>query len=86
MNGAMVLYGYKFTKKIYLNFGKRVVFISHGEYSRGHDIFQFLQKFFNNRDFSIEIFPMNILLMVWESHLMVRDYMVMSMRCFIYRQ
>lgn len=54
MNGAMVLYGYKFTKKIYLNFGKRVVFISHGEYSRGHDIFQFLQKFFNNRDFSNE--------------------------------
>lgn len=52
MNGEMLLYGYKFERNIHLNFGRRAVLIPQGEYGTGHDIFQFLQKFFNGRDFS----------------------------------
>lgn len=52
MNGEMLLYGYKFKRKISLNFSQRAVLIPQGEYCTGYNIFQFLLKFFNGRDFS----------------------------------
>ena len=52
MNGEMLLYGYKFARKISINFNYRTVLVPKGEYKIGHDIFQFLYTFFGSRDFS----------------------------------
>ena len=52
MNGEMMLYGYRFKKKIQLNFSNRMVFLSAGEYSLVYNIFEFLERFFNRKHFS----------------------------------
>ena len=52
MNGEMLLYGYRFKKKIQLNFSERMVFLSTGEYSLAYSIMEFLDRFFNKRHFS----------------------------------